>query len=342
MSTPENLADELTDAVAEFRSSLPQTNDAFVRIMRRDENGKARMLPKGKVMLSAYTPDLIEERYGGGEFVIELYDGQRGAGAKARPTVFIEGPPRLPPPEAAAAPPPAAMPPAAPALNPDALAASISQSIAQTLGPVLAALARAIEHTATHTPAVAAAPAPTLLDLTQALKNMQELVPKPVPAAPVEPGGQLTQLREIISLAREFAGGTGETGPMDLLEKAIEKIGVPMIAAIQNQTARTVQPHPQGRPMVPTNALDTLPGFAAELMKSAAAEEPPENWVGLTIDRLPPEILQQLLPDPVPILARLDTRATQEPYASWLRALAAEVQEALKPDEAAGNQPPAA
>lgn len=95
--------------------------------------------------------------------------------------------------------------------------------------------------------------------------------------------------------------------------------------------------------MVPTNALDTLPGFAAELMRSAAAEEPPENWVGLTIDRLPPEILQQLLPDPVPFLAPLDARAAQEPYASWLRALAAEVQEALKPEEeAAGDPPPAA
>lgn len=345
------LDDTTEDELQRFLSELPQ-NEAYVRVCRVDPiTGKLRLCRGGRLDLANYSPDVVEAKWGGGEFKIEVYDG-KGAGARRRIPVFIEGPPKeegkddragleLGPPGWAGRVPD---PPQAP-MPPEQLALAISQAIGQALAPVLGSLERTVQSLNTR-PAPEASKQPSLVELTEALKNLQEISRPPASAAPVAAPTNVSQLKELLQLAKEISspGSDDETGPLELLNKAIDKIAVPVVEMMRTNPgagAPGSRPHPQAAPEAPPAMPRPHPlqTYVNMLYASFSSDEPPDNWVGLVVDRVPDDQLALLLPDPVPELAKIDPRCAAEPFASWLRDLGNQCAEALKPDD---DTPPAA
>lgn len=316
---------------------------AFVRIKRIVDNERAYLVQGGKVLWSEYPgPEFIEKNWGGGNYLVEYYSGgtePRDRLPRAQEKIDIEGPAREREPEQQ--PPqkqPYAMQTMAQPFSTDQLAGQVAHSITQTMAPVLTSLAAVIERMQSaqmHPITQPAAPAPSLLDLTQALKNMQDMMPKPpTPPAPVEPVNQFSQLREILSLAKEFtAPEGGESNPLAFLERAIDKIGAPIIEHMQSERARTpaaISPSTGGQTM-PKNQLQQ---DLDQLLSFCDKGEPAINLVSVAINMIPEHMLPTLLnlPDPVGALQRYDPRIGQEPYNSWLKELIQYMREELSDD----------
>lgn len=350
--TMENLGDpQATSSAAAGAKRSPLDNffdelkkgserSAYVRIKRIVDNERAYLVQGGKVLYSEYTgPEFIEKTWGGGNYQVEYYSGgsePRDRLPRAVEKVDIEGPAKEP---AAPAPAhPVAAAPAAPA--PDALAGQIAQIMTSTLAPVLTTMAHMLERMQAQaaTPPAPAAPPTSLLDLTTALKNLQSLVPTPAaPIAPPAPVNQFDQFREFLTLAKEFTNpGTGEKDPLDFLEKAIDKLGGPLIEHLQNERAQglpaATQPQPTGA--VITMPKNQLQQDLEQLLAFCDKGEPALNLVSIAINMIPEHMLPTLLnlPDPVGALVRFEPRAAQEPYTSWLNELIAGMREELSQD----------
>lgn len=318
---------------------------AYVRIKRIVDNERAYLVQGGKVLYSEYTgPEFIEKTWGGGNYQVEYYSGgsePRDRLPRAVEKVDIEGPAKE-----LTAPAPAhlvAAVSAAPApYAPEALAGQIAQIMTTSLAPVLTTMAHMLERMqaqAAAAPVAPAAPPTSLLDLTTALKNLQSLVPTPAtPITPAAPVNQFDQFREFLTLAKEFTNpGTGEKDPLDFLEKAIDKLGGPLIEHLQNERASNlpaaVQQQPTGRIVaMPKNQLQL---DLEQLLGFCDKGEPALNLVSVAINMIPESMLPTLLnlPDPVGALVRFEPRAAQEPYTSWLNELIAGMREELSEDK---------
>jgi len=192
------------------------------------------------------------------------------------------------------------------------------------------------------------------------LRDMVEIVKGMLPAPAPAGGGNLKELREIVLFGKELAGaaGDGEESVASVLKTGLDVLGKPLAEAwLESQQAKAipsspVYPHPAQLPRAqdippaetPTATLeepmdDTMRvrWFVATLLAAAARKEPPELWVDQVIYHVPEEAMGELLagdpvPDPIPLLAKIDKRVTLQ--AEWFRALAAAVKEALDADQA--------
>lgn len=311
---------------------------AYVRIKRIVDHERAYLVQGGKVLWTEYPgPEFIEKNWGGGNYLVEYYSGgtePRDRLPRATEKIDIEGPAREPAPPAAPIS-PYAQPPQ-PGYAPEQIAGQITQAITKSMEPLMQTMARALERLSMP-PSAPANPGPSLLDLTQALKNMQSLIPTPPPApAAPEPVNQLGQLKEMMQLAKEFTNPeAAESNPLAFLEKAIDKLGGPLIEHLQNErtasqqiAATTTQTQVRTVSAMPKNQLQQ---DLDQLMIFCDRGEPPINLVSVAINMIPEHLLPQLLqlPDPVAALARFEPRAAQEPYTSWLRELVDGIKEEL-------------
>ena len=321
-------------------------NKAYVRIKRIVDHERAYLVQGGKVLWTEYPgPEFIEKNWGGGNYLVEYYSGgtePRDRLPRAVEKVDIEGPAREHLPELVK---PAYAAPQPQQYAPEQLAGHVAQAIAQSMSPVLAAMAAAIERL--HVPPAApVAPPPSLLDLTQALKNMQSLIPAPAPpAAAPAPVDTFGQLRDMMALAKEFTNPDGgENNPLAFLEKAIDKLGGPLIEHLQSERERQ-PPQPQSQPS-PGVAVRILPKNQLQkdldtLLDLCARGEPAQNVVSIAINMIPEHMLPHLLnePDPISLLARYEPRATQLPYQPWLVELFAYIREEELSEDADPGDP---
>lgn len=309
--------------------------NAFLRIKRVDGENEI-LVREGKVLLADYTgPEYIEKHYGGGRYVLYYFYGPVGDPrqdnlVRAVERFSIEGlakehlPEPVKPVYAAPQPQPYA---------PEQLAGQIAQAIGQSMAPILSAMAAAIERL--HAPTAPVAPQPSLLDLTQALRNMQSLIPAPAPVAPAPPPvDTFAQLRDMMALAKEFTNPDGgESNPLGFLEKAIDKLGGPIIEHLQAERERGQQIPKQGA-NVQILTKNQLQKDLDVLLDFCARGEPAQNVVSIAINMIPEHMLPHLLnePDPVSLLARYEPRVTQLPYQPWLVELFAYIREELSED----------
>jgi len=313
-------------------------NKAYVRIKRIVDHERAYLVQGGKVLWTEYPgPEFIEKNWGGGNYLVEYYSGgtePRDRLPRAVEKVDIEGPAREHLPEPVK---PAYAAPQPQQYAPEQLAGQVAQAIAQSMAPVLSAMAAAIERL--HAPTAPVAPPPSLLDLTQALKNMQSLVPVPPPPAPAAaPVDTFAQLRDMMALAKEFTNPDGGEGnPLGFLEKAIDKLGGPIMEHLQAERERGQQiPQQLSSPganvqILPKNQLQKDLDVLLDL---CARGEPAQNVVSIAINMIPEHMLPHLLnePDPLSLLARYEPRVTQLPYQPWLVELFAYIREELSED----------
>lgn len=312
-------------------------NKAYVRIKRIVDHERAYLVQGGKVLWTEYPgPEFIEKNWGGGNYLVEYYSGgsePRDRLPRATEKIDIEGPAREHIPDPVK---PAYSGPAQPQhYAPDQLAGQIAQAVAQSISPILTTMAAAIERM--HTPPAATAALPlSLLDLTQAMKNMQSLIPAPpLPAAAPAPVDTFGQLRSMMELAKEFTNPEkGESNPLGFLEKAIDKLGGPIMEHLQAERdkvhTQTQQPGAKIQ-MLPKNQLqkdlDVLLDFCAR-------GEPVQNVVSIAINMIPEHLLPHLLnePDPLSLLARYDQRVADPAFQPWLVELIASMREELAED----------
>jgi len=329
--------------IADAVSRLPERGP-YVQVYWKDGDGKQQH--QGDVPLDDdFSLSEIGRRFGFGRRYVLCFMGKNEDGKwvrQAQKTYTIEEPRR-----------PAESQPAAP--SSPALAGlqdpnAIQHVVADAMRPFadgLARLADAISRQAQQPPA-SSDPTAMVTAMITGLKTLHEISPQPAPApipAPAPEGNAgLGQLRELIALAREFTGEKEEPGTLGFLEKAMEKIAVPMIAAAQKQGAAGAGTRPTpaadvaSLPETPPAQENPMQQYVSMLMDSADAGEEAGDWVNLIVSRVPPAVLDQLLADPVNALAALDARAKK--HEAWLKDLAAFVVEErqLRAEEAREEQ----
>jgi len=318
------------DGIDAALSALPDTG-GYIQVYHKDEAGDVKYL--GQMDPAGFNLDTVRRKFGGGRrYVFDFYGKGRGkarVSRQARRTMYIE---RL---ESEDAPANGAAQPPAPALD----AQSIAQMMAEAMRPTHEAIARLAERL-DHAPQRDSDPTAMMTAMLSGLRDLHQIAtppaaPSQAPPAASNPGGQLSEFRELLNLAKEFTG-TGEddkeSTALSFLEKAIDKIATPMVAAAQSQQTRAETPtavEGQAQP----NQENPMQMYVRMLMDSAARDEDPGNWVGLVVDRVPDHVLAQVLADPVGQLSALDERA--KTYETWVMELAGLIREELT----ALNQP---
>jgi hypothetical protein len=267
----------------------------------------------------------IQQRFGGGEFVVTVLDSARKY--RGRKTVSIAQP------VASASPAPAAQ--AAPQQQP---LERIFEKLAEQQQQLLATLAQRPQVDEATVRA-------RVLEELRAFREVSGA------ASPIGPDKILDVLKTGVELARANAGGGDAAGWPDIVIKAIETLGpqvAELLSALKDRHApasprpamgASVPPVPaapalsQGGDMNATQETQLLRQYLPTLIALAADNRDPALYADLILDQVPEPILRRYLEgDLVSRLATIDARVRQ--HAEWFRDLGAAVKEGFAPDAA--------
>lgn len=300
-------------------NELPNPED-YINVWKYSDNGEDRAY-KNKMPVKDFSLFRLRDRFGPGRYHLDFFSRRGRAKAKraAVRTVFID------------------------AENTDTQSGKtdhvpaqnnvdIQSSMQAAMMPVYAMIEK-LGTLIVESRAPAQDPSALLLSMTQVLKNLHDVSPPPpiaqAPALPPAADNRIKEMKEMMSLARDFTGGTGENAHLDLLDKMIDKIAVPMIDAAQAQQAQPAQPAGAEQQPTPTaRSENPMKMYAAMLIQSALKGEDPGNWVGLICDRVPVDVLREIITDPVARLGELDQRASQ--VSGWLNQLGSYISEEIE------------
>ncbi len=305
------IDDEGTD-IERVLNELPNPED-YINVWKYSDNGEDRAY-KNKMPVKDFSLFRLRDRFGAGRYHLDFFSrrGKTKATRVAARTVFIDNENETPGPGASTVP------------------ADIGQNIQTSMQAAMVPVYAILEKLGTlivESRVPAQDPAAMLLGMTQVLKNLHDVSPPAAGLSPppvVAPDNHLQDMKDMMSLAREFTGGAGgEHAHLDLLDKMIDKIAMPMIDAAQKQTTEKDQP----KDVANTGGSNPMKMYAAMLIQSAMKGEDPGNWVGLICDRVPPDVLRELITDPVARLGELDPRAAQ--VSAWLNQLGSFISEEL-------------
>jgi len=341
----DQLQDDLPADEADIDSALASLpdEDGYIQVKIKDENGDLKY--KGNMSPEGFTLDAVRAKFGGGHRYVFDFFAKRARGANRRPTmtrierrtVYIDKTPEEEEAERAAR-------------NPQGLdPQSFATAIAQALSPMYDRIDRLAERV--NTAPASSDPAAMMAAMAETMRTLHDMTPKPPRASP-ETGFDIKNLRELVEVARDITGGEGggDKDPIAFLEKLIDKIGGPMAAAAQAQTAlpsaqlpaaAEPPPHQGERPAAnqQTEGVNPMQMYLGMLLQAAAADKNPGNFVGIICDEVPEELLVEILKDPVAQLSRLDPRWKN--YESWLMELAefVKLERAERAKEAQGADP---
>ncbi|HJX19119.1 MAG TPA: hypothetical protein VJ437_13130 [Acidiferrobacterales bacterium] len=319
--------DELTQVLGE----LDAVGGGFVKVERVREGKRAEFV--GQLSPAEFSLSLLQERFGGGEYAVTVFDSARRY--VKRSTVAVAQPLR---------PPAAEAPPSAIEKLVEAMQASMKQQ-----QDMLAALV-----TRSQAPAIAAAdPQEMRRGILQDLALMKQLVGGGE-GQQLGPDKILEVLRTGMQIAKDAAAG-GEVDVMTVLGKAVDVLGEPFADLLR---ARAVLPAASSGQMDPRRlpVAGAAPAMVkpkqggsmnmqqavAFLVSKAAAGADPGLYADLVLDNVPEAMLRPVLAgDVVATLSQIDPRVAN--HAQWFRDLGAMLSEALRPDDAGtGSTTPAA
>ncbi len=323
LSPPE---DELSQVLGELDGS----GGGFVKVERIREGKRPEFV--GELSPSGFSLSLLQERFGGGDYTVTVFDSQRRY--RKRSTVAVAQPLRSPMQEA----PPSAI---------EKLLAVMQASMKQQQDTLAALVTRS------QAPAAAADPQEMRRGILQDLALMKTLVGGGE-SQQLGPDKILEVLKTGMQIAKEAAAG-GEVDMMTVLGKAVDVLGEPFADLLR---ARAVVPAAPGGQIDPRRlpVAGAAPVAAkpkqgggmnmqqavAFLVNKAAAGADPGLYADLVLDNVPEAMLKPVLAgDVVATLSQIDPRVAD--HAQWFRDLGAMLSEALRPDDAGtgSTAPPA-
>lgn len=304
--------DELSQLLAELDSSGAVT----IKVERMREGKRPEYV--GDMSPAGFTLAQLQERFGGGEYALTVFDSARRY--VKRSTVAVASPFK----------PAAAVAPEIGGLEKftQAITAQLQQQ-----GQLLQLLLMQGRAPAAVTTADPQSMRHQLLEEMQLMKGI------------IGNGGGGVgpdKVLELLMKGMEIAKETGSGGKdwTDVAGKAIDVLGEPLAQLMQ--TAAIAQPHAQapGAPrLAPTSQpqpkVNPMQQYLDFLVKKAAAGSDPVLYADLVLDNVSEAMVRRFLavPDPVAQLAQFDSRVSL--HAEWFRDLGRACLEALNADAAA-------
>lgn len=308
--------DEFMQALAE----LDGASGAVVRVSKVREGRRPEYV--GVLSAADFSLQVIQDRYGGGEYTLTVLDGARRYRKQA--TVAIAQP--LKPLNAPAEP-----------SQLDKLASTIQASMKQTQDVLTLLLTRGQVASAP-----AADPQQMRTQLLQDLALMKGLLS----------GGQQglapDKMVDLIKTGMDIADKAGGGGAdlLSVVGKAVETLGEPLAELIRQRAmipagqpaaaslpvAGAPRPAVQLKPK-PQGGVMNMQQAVAYLVGKAAAGSDPGLYADLIVDNVPAAILEPIVSgDVVAQLSQIDPRVAD--HAEWFRDLGRMLSEALSPDDA--------
>ena len=314
------------DELSQVLSELDSSGAAIIKVERMREGKRPEYV--GDMSPSSFTLAQLQERFGGGEYALTVFDSARRY--VKRTTVAIAAPLKPPAPAAAES--------------------SGLEKIARTLAEQMQAQSQLLQALLLQgRTAPVADPATMRKQLLEEMQLMKGIMGS---GQVLSPDKVLELVMKGMEIAKETGGG-GDTGWTDIAGKAIDVLGEPLaqlmsasaVAPVASQEAasagalmpRVQQPKnaavaPMLNPMVKQ--------YVSFLVRKAVAGSDPALYAELVLDNVPEAMVREFLadPDPVTKFAQFDARVAQ--HAEWFRDLGQACLEALNADAAESGSGP--
>lgn len=319
------------DELSQVLSELDSSGAAIIKVERMREGKRPEYV--GDMSPSSFTLAQLQERFGGGEYALTVFDSARRY--VKRTTVAIAAP----------------LKPPAPA----AVESSGFEKIASTMVEQMQAQSQLLQALLLQgRTAPAAADAATMR--RQLLEEMQLMKGIMGSGQVMSPDKVLELLMKGMEIAKETGGG-GDTGWTDIAGKAIDVLGEPLAALLSSSAMVSATAPVASQEATSAGALmppvqqqknaavvpmlnPMVKQYVSFLVRKAAAGADPTLYAELVLDNVPEAMVREFLadPDPVTKFAQFDARVLQ--HAEWFRDLGQACLEALNADAAAPGSGP--
>lgn len=314
------------DELSQVLSELDSSGAAIIKVERMREGKRPEYV--GDMSPSSFTLAQLQERFGGGEYALTVFDSARRY--VKRTTVAIAAP----------------LKPPAPA----AIESSGLEKIARTLAEQMQAQSQLLQALLLQGRTAPVADAATMRK--QLLEEMQLMKGIMGSGQVLSPDKVLELVMKGMEIAKETGGG-GDAGWTGIAEKAIDVLGEPL-AQLMSSSAMTpaagaaapgvpggnAPPPIQHQPGVSPMVNPMVKQYVSFLVRKAVAGADPTLYADLVLDNVPEAMVREFLadPDPVTKLAQFDARVAR--HAEWFRDLGQACLEALNADAAESGSGP--